>query len=68
MKDKRYSRDEVLEILRKRQGEGTQNELADDLGVSSAYLSDVFLGRRDVGVKILEALGMYREWSYFVRR
>ena len=68
MKDKRYSRDEVLEILRKRQGEGTQNKLADDLGVSSAYLSDVFLGRRDVGVKILDALGMYREWSYFVRR
>ncbi len=65
---KRYTRDEVLELLRKRQGERTQNDLAAELGVSSAYLSDVFLGRRDLGVKILEALGMYREWSYFYER
>ena len=68
MNKKRYSRDEVLEILRKRQGQGTQNDLAESLGVSSAYLSDVFLGRRDLGVKILEALGMYREWSYFLEK
>jgi len=68
VKEKRYSRDEVLEMLRERQGEGTQQELAADLGITPQYLCDVFQGKRHLGAKILEALGMYREWSYYFRR
>jgi transcriptional regulator with XRE-family HTH domain len=64
----RYSREEVLEMLKKRQGERTQKELAEELGVSPQYVCDLFQGHRFIGVRILEALGMYREWSYYFRR
>lgn len=67
MKPKRYSRDQVIEILKDKQGTRTQIELAGDLGVSQQYLCDVFAGKRDLGTKILEALGMYREWSYYIK-
>jgi predicted transcriptional regulator len=65
---KRYSCDQILQLLKDRQGDRTQSDLADDLGVSQQYLCDVFAGKRDPGTKILEALGMYREWSYYLKR
>jgi len=65
---KHYTRDQVISILKKRQGERTQSELADELGVSQQYLCDVYAGKRYIGVKILEALGMYREWAYYIKK
>jgi transcriptional regulator with XRE-family HTH domain len=65
---KHYTHAEVLQLLEKRQGERTQKELAEELGVSQQYLCDLYQGKRYVGVKILEALGMYREWSYYFER
>jgi predicted transcriptional regulator len=63
---KRYSRNEVIELLKKRQGDRTQKELADELGVSPQYLCDLFQDNRQIGTRLLEALGMYREWSYYL--
>lgn len=34
--------------------------VASDLGVSAPYLSDIMLGRRKPGPKVLKALGMER--------
>jgi predicted transcriptional regulator len=65
---KHYSYDQVMGILKKRQGERTQKELADDLGVSQQYLCDVFAGKRFIGERVLSALGMYREWAYYIKK
>lgn len=61
---KKLTRDEVIEILRKKQGERTAKELADELGITPQYLSDVFLGRRDIGPSILRPLGLESEVVY----
>jgi predicted transcriptional regulator len=65
---KRYSRDEVIELLKKRQSDRTQKELAEELGISQQFLCDMYAGVRDPGVKVLESLGMYREWAYYYER
>lgn len=36
---------------------GSQKAVADDLGISQAYLGDVLRGRRGVGEKMAEKLG-----------
>lgn len=51
-------RSDVIAILKKRQGERSIRKFADELCVSAAYLSDVYLGRREPGKKILKPLGM----------
>ena len=55
---KSYSASYVLALLRARiASEGSQAKLAQKLGVSAAYLSDVMQLRRDPGPSILEPLG-----------
>lgn len=49
---------DILNILWARRGTGTWTQLAEDLGVSTAYLSDVTNKRRPPGPKILRALGL----------
>ena len=39
---------------------GSQRALADKIGVSAVYLSDVIRGRRDAGPMILEWMGLER--------
>jgi transcriptional regulator with XRE-family HTH domain len=48
--------DQVLELLREKQGELTQKDFAEKLGVSAAYLIDVYRGRRPPGPSILRFL------------
>lgn len=43
---------------------GTQKDLAEKLGVSTAYLSDVLQGKREPAGKMLEALGIERVVTY----
>lgn len=43
---------------------GSQAALADKIGVSDAYLSDVLNNRRDPGEKMLAGLGYAREVRY----
>lgn len=55
---------EVLKLLRQRQGERTQAELADELGVSQSFITDLFKGRREPGEKLLKALGLNMKKVY----
>ena len=50
--------DEVYAVLKNRQGDGTQKDLADSLRVSPQYLHDVLQGRRLPGKKILGPMGL----------
>lgn len=44
--------------------DGSQKALAGALGVSESYLSDVILGRREPGDKLLDAMGLERVVTY----
>lgn len=57
-----------LKILEKRRAGRTLAELARELEVSSAYLSDVMNGNREPGPKILDALGLERVVTYRTKR
>jgi predicted transcriptional regulator len=59
---KALTQSDIVAMLRKKQGESTQRELAEQIGVSQAYLSDVFLGRRDPGPAILQYLGIEKAY------
>jgi predicted transcriptional regulator len=60
---------DVLAIIRRAADEaGTQVALAERLGVSQAYLSDVLNGRRDPGESILGPLGLERVVVYRRKR
>jgi hypothetical protein len=51
----------MIAILKQRQGGDSLRVYAKSLGVSVAYLSDIYLGRRTVGNKICDALGYVRQ-------
>ena len=55
----KYSAEEVLGLLRDKQGNRTQTEFAVEIGVTNQYLSDVLNGRRGpTGPAILRYLGL----------
>lgn len=51
-------KEQVLKRLRAMCVKRTQHEVAEEIGVSDVYLSDVLNGRRDPGPKILTALNL----------
>ncbi len=55
---------QVLKIIRSRINGSTQRQVAHDLGVSTAYLSDVLAGKRNPGPKILQGLGLQQRIVY----
>ena len=59
---KRITSDELLNLLRDKQGDRTQAELAKEIGISPAYLSDVLAGRRDPGPSVLDFLGIEKAY------
>ena len=58
------TRDQLVKLLQKRQGGRAQRELAEELGISPAYLSDIYLGKRDPGESVLEKLGLEKQTVY----
>ena len=50
--------------MRKRQGERTAKEFAEELGISPQYLSDIYCGNRELGPAVLEALKLQRNVIY----
>ncbi len=56
--------DELLKLTKVK----TQRQVADDLGVSAQYLTDVLKGRRAPGKKILDGLGLERLIIYRKRK
>lgn len=52
---------QVLELIKQRANEaGSQKALAETLGVSAPYLSDVINGRREPSENLLSRLGIRR--------
>jgi transcriptional regulator with XRE-family HTH domain len=59
---KRLTETDIIAMLRKLQGDMTQRELAEKIGVSQQYLCDVLIGRRDPGPSILQYLGIEKAY------
>jgi len=51
---------QVLDLLRKRQGRKSLRAFGEEIGVTAAYLSDVFRGNREPGPTLLDLLGIKR--------
>lgn len=61
---KTLTREDVIKLMRKKQGQRTDAEFARELGISAPYLFEIFRGTRDPGDKVLEALGLQKETVY----
>lgn len=60
---------DIVKYIRARAAEiGTQKALADKLGISDAYLSDVLNGRKEPGAAILDPLDLERVVTYRRKR
>lgn len=59
-----YTYEEVLQMIKSRQGDRTAKEYADELGVSAAYLSDVYNRKRYPAEKILAPLKLKRTYGF----
>jgi transcriptional regulator with XRE-family HTH domain len=55
---------EVLAEMRKRQGQRKAYEFAAELGITTAYLSDIYAGKRGPGKKVLTKLGLSSDRIY----
>ena len=64
---KTLTREQVLALLRRQQGKRSLTALAGELGVSLSYMSDVMLGRRAPGGKVLRRLGLEQRVVYVPR-
>ncbi len=58
------NRKQLLDLMRKRQGNRTAKEFAEELGISQAYLSDIYAAKRDPGPSVLEKLQLERDFIY----
>lgn len=58
---KTFTRDEVIDLLRACQADRSATDLAREIGVSKAYISDLYAERRNPGPKILKYLGLAAE-------
>ncbi len=57
---KRLSRAAVVALLKEKQGDRTQLEFSKEVGVSPAYISEIYRGTREPGEKILNWLKLKR--------
>jgi transcriptional regulator with XRE-family HTH domain len=55
------TRDQVVEILKKRQGELSQTKFAQSLGISQGHLNQIYTGRKEPGLSVLSKLGLARK-------
>jgi hypothetical protein len=62
------NRDEVIQLLKARQGKRSVSALAVEFGISLAYLSDAMKGKRSLGPAILQPLGLIAETQTVYRR
>jgi transcriptional regulator with XRE-family HTH domain len=57
---------DLLKLMRKRQGSKSLSDFASDVGVSVAYVSDIYNGKRTPGPKVLNSLNVERATVYKV--
>lgn len=55
------NREQVIALLRKRQGKMSLREFAAAFGISAGYLSDIYCGNRAPGPTILNMLGIEKQ-------
>lgn len=55
---KKLTHDEVVAMLKKRQGDLSLRRFAKELRITAPHLSDIYRGNRHVGPKILEQFGL----------
>jgi transcriptional regulator with XRE-family HTH domain len=58
--------DEFIAFMRKQQGEQTDKQFAESIGVTPQYICDIYNGRRVPGDSITRALGATRKLVYTV--
>lgn len=56
-----WRKEDVVEMLKKDQGDRTLRAYATAVGCSASYLHDVYNGRRDPGPKLLDHLNLERK-------
>ena len=56
-----WRKEDVVEQLKKDQGERSLRTYAANIGCSASYLSDVYNGNRDPGPKLLDHLNLERK-------
>lgn len=61
---KSLTQEQVVQMMRKRQGTRTAKEFAEELGISPQYLSDIYGGKREPGPSVLDALKLERGLIY----
>jgi len=61
---KTLTRERLIARLKQMQGTKTQEQFAQELGISRPFLSDIYAGKRDPGEKVLGKLGLEREIVY----
>ena len=49
---------EVIELMRTAQGDKSLRTFGEEMGVSAAYISDIYNGRRSPGAKVLKYFGI----------
>lgn len=54
----KYTREEVVALLQSRQGNRSRSALAREIGVTPAYMTYVYQGRKLPGPSILRYLGL----------
>lgn len=58
---RKFTADEVLEVLRERIKQASVRKVAEEIGVSSPYLYDILHGNRAISDTVAIALGYERE-------
>jgi len=58
---KTYKTADVLEMLKRKQGDKSMRKFAIELGISAPYLWDIYKGQRLPGPAVLEKLGLARK-------
>ena len=57
---------QLIEMLHQKVREmGTQDKLAESLGISPQHLSDVLRGKRDISQAIAHRLGLWRAFRFY---
>jgi len=57
---------DLIKWMERKQGTRTNKEFAEVLGLSGAYLGDIYASKRDPGPKVLRVLGVKRHIMYEV--
>ncbi len=54
----------VIQLLKQLQGAKSQKEFASEIGISAAYLCDIYRGFRAPGERVLQKLGLQKNVEY----